>query len=148
MKENFITLCFLCNPHLSLSFIISLKLYALWDEDPDHSSSHWTEDNWTIMILPLLISLIAPNLVQGKHFLVETEDNKDEDNKENLDAEDRLKDLLTEKQVNKVINAFPNPQNAEVIYKSMNKSAQHAIKKKLHQAYGGDENAVRLPLVS
>ena len=110
------------------------------------------------MILPLLISLIAPNLVQAKHFLVETEDNKDEDNKdednkdkdnkENLDAEDRLKDLLTEKQVNKVINAFPNPQNAEVIYKSMNKSAQHAIKKKLHQAYGGDENAVRLPLVS
>ena len=148
MKENFITLCFLCNPHLSLSFIISLKLYALWDEDPDHSSSHWTEDNWTIMILPLLISLIAPNLVQAKHFLVETEDNKDEDNKENLDAEDRLKDLLTEKQVNKVINAFPDPQNAKQIYKSMNKSAQHAIKKKLHQAYGGDENAVRLPLVS
>ena len=152
MKENFITLCFLCNPHLSLSFIISLKLYALWDQDPDHSSSHWTEDNWTIMILPLLISLIAPNLLQARHFLVETEDNKDEDNKdednkENLDAEDRLKDLLTEKQVNKVINAFPNPQNAEVIYKSMNKSAQHAIKKKLHQAYGGDENAVRLPLV-
>ena len=105
------------------------------------------------MILPLLISLIAPNLVQGKHFLVETEDNKDEDNKdkdnkENLDAEDRLKDLLTEKQVKKVINAFPDPQNAKQIYKSMNKSAQHAIKKKLHQAYGGDENAVRLPLVS
>ena len=100
------------------------------------------------MILPLLISLIAPNLVQAKHFLVKTEDNKDKDNKENLDAEDRLKDLLTEKQVNKVLNAFPNPQNAEVIYKSMNKSAQHAIKKKLHQAYGGDENAVRLPLVS
>ena len=100
------------------------------------------------MILPLLISLIAPNLVQAKHFLVETEDNKDKDNKENLDAEDRLKDLLTEKQVNKVINAFPDPQNAKQIYKSMNKSAQHAIKKKLHQAYGGDENAERLPLVS
>ena len=33
------------------------------------------------MILPLLISLIALNLVQAKHFLVETEDNKDEDNK-------------------------------------------------------------------
>ena len=100
------------------------------------------------MILPLLISLIAPNLVQARHFLVETEDNKDEDNKENLDAEDRLKDLLTEKQVNKVINAFPDPRNAEQIYKSLNKSAQHAIQKKLHQAYGGDENAVRLPLVS
>ena len=82
MKENFITLCFLCNPHLSLSFIISLKLYALWDEDPDHSSSHWAEDNWTIMILPLLISPIALNLVQAKHSLVETEDNKDEDNKD------------------------------------------------------------------
>ena len=123
-------------------------MFALWDQDPDHSSSHWTEDNWTIMILPLLISLIAPNLVQAKHFLVETEDNKDEDNKENLDAEDRLKDLLTEKQVNKVISAFPDPRNAELIYKSLNKSAQHAIQKKLHQAYGGDENAVRLPLVS
>ena len=139
MKENFITLCFLCNPHLSLSFIISLKLYALWDEDPDHSSSHWTEDNWTIMILPLLISLIAPNLVQAKHFLVETEDNKDEDNKENL---------LTEKQISDVIKAFPEPKNAELIYKSLKKSAQQALRKKLHQAYGGDENAVRLPLVS
>ena len=35
------------------------------------------------MILPLLISLIALNLVQAKHFLVETEDNKDKDNKAN-----------------------------------------------------------------
>ena len=94
------------------------------------------------MNLPLLISLIAPNLVQAKHFLVETEDNK-----ENLDAEDRLKDLLTEKQVNKVINAFPNPQNAEVIYKSMNKSAQHAIRKILPKVYGNVKE-VRLPLVS
>ena len=34
------------------------------------------------MILPLLISPIALNLVQAKHFLVETEDNKDEDNKD------------------------------------------------------------------
>ena len=104
------------------------------------------------MILPLLISLIAPNLVQAKHFLVETEDNKDEDNKdkdnkENLDAEDRLKDLLSEKQVNKVLNAFPNPQNAEVIYKSMNKSAQHAIRKILPKVYGNVKE-VRLPLVS
>ena len=34
------------------------------------------------MILPLLVSLMALNLVQAKHFLVETEDNKDEDNKD------------------------------------------------------------------
>ena len=92
------------------------------------------------MILPLLISLIAPNLVQAKHFLVETEDNKDKDNKENLDAEDRLKDLLTEKQVravirDRVIRAIRTPQNAK------------AIRKKLHQAYGDDENAVRLTLL-
>ena len=103
------------------------------------------------MILPLLISLIAPNLLQARHFLVETEDNKDKDNKENLDEEDRLleqmEQMLTEKQVNKVINAFPDPQNAKQIYKSMNKSAQQAIRKKLHQAYGDDENAVRLTLL-
>ena len=91
------------------------------------------------MILPVLISLIPLNLVQAKHFLVETEDNKGEDNKENL---------LTEKQISAVIKAFPEPENAELIYKSMNKSTQDAIRKKLHQAYGGDENAVRLPLVS
>ena len=91
------------------------------------------------MILPLLISPIALNFVQAKHFLVETEDNKDKDNKENL---------LTEKQISAVIKAFPEPENAELIYKSLNKSTQNAIKKKLHQAYGGDENAVRLPLVS
>ena len=90
------------------------------------------------MILPLLISLIALNLVQPKHFLVETEDNE----------EDRLLDLLTEKQVSAIIEAFPDPQKAEQIYKRMGKSVQHAIQKKLHQAYGGDENAVRLPLVS
>ena len=133
MKENFITLCFLCNPHLSLSFIISLKLYALWDEDPDHSSSHWTEDNWTIMILPLLISLIALNLVQAKYFLVETEDNE----------EDRLLDLLTEKQVSAIIDAFPDPKKAEQIYKRMGKSVQHAIQKKLRKVYGDDQKAVR-----
>ena len=87
------------------------------------------------MILLLLISLIALNLLQAKHFLVETEDNK-----ENLDEEDRLLDLLTEKQVravirDRVIRAIRTPQNAE------------AIRKKLHQAYGDDENAVRLTLL-
>ena len=127
-------------------------MFALWDQDPDHSSSHWTEDNWTIMILPLLISPIALNFVQAKYFLVETEDNKDEDNKDkhNKDEDKKNKDnkenLLTEKQISDVIKAFPEPENAEVIYKSLNKSAQHAIQKKLHQAYGGDEDGVRLPL--
>ena len=87
------------------------------------------------MILPLLIFLIALNLVQAKHFLVETEDKK-----ENLDEEDRLLDLLTEKQVravirDRVIRAIRTPQNAK------------AIRKKLNQAYGDDENAVRLPLL-
>ena len=87
------------------------------------------------MILPLLVSLIALNLVQAKHFLVETEDKK-----ENLDEEDRLLDLLTEKQAravirDRVIRAIRTPQNAE------------AIRKKLHQAYGDDENAVRLTLL-
>ena len=75
------------------------------------------------MILPLLFSLIALNLLQAKHFLVETEDKKEED---------RLLDLLTEKKVSAVIR---DPQNAE------------AIRKKLHQAYGDDENAVRLTLL-
>jgi len=70
------------------------------------------------MILPLLISLIALNLLQAKHFLVETEDKKEED---------RLLDLLTEKKVSAVIR---DPQNAE------------ALRKKLHQAYGDDENAM------
>ena len=89
-----------------------------------------------------------------KHFLVETEDNKGEDNKDkhNKDEDNKNKDnkenLLTEKQISAVIKAFPEPENAELIYKSLNKSTQNAIKKKLHQAYGGDENAVRLPLVS
>ena len=91
---------------------------------------HRTEDNWATMILPLLFSLIALNLLQAKHFLVETEDKKEED---------RLLDLLTDKKVSSV-NAFVNavirdPQNAE------------ALRKKLHQAYGDDENAVRLPLL-
>ena len=101
------------------------------------------------MILPLLISPIALNFVQAKHFLVETEDNKDEDNKDkdNKD-EDNKENLLTEKQISDVIKAFPEPKNAELIYKSLKKSAQQALRKKLHQAYGGDENAVRLPLVS
>ena len=87
------------------------------------------------MILPLLITLIALNLLQAKHYLVETEDKK-----ENLDEEDRLLDLLTEKQVravirDRVIRAIRTPQNAE------------AIRKKLHQAYGDDEKAVRLTLL-
>ena len=87
------------------------------------------------MILPLLFSLIALNLLQAKHFLVETEDKK-----ENLDEEDRLLDLLTEKQAkavirDRVIRAIRTPQNAE------------AIRKKLHQAYGDDKDAVRSPLV-
>ena len=87
------------------------------------------------MILPLLVSLIALNLVQAKHFLVETEDKE-----ENSNEEDRLLDLLEEKQVSAVIaeaeaEAIRDPQNAE------------AIRKKLHQAYGDDENAVRLPLL-
>ena len=87
------------------------------------------------MILPLLISPIALNFVQAKHFLVETEDKK-----ENLDEEDRLLDLLTEKQVravirDRVIRAIRTPQNAK------------AIRKKLHQAYGDDKDAVRSPLV-
>ena len=88
------------------------------------------------MILRFLISLIALNLVAT------------EDNKEDLDAEDRLLDLLTEKKVTAVINAFPDPQYAKLIYKSMNNSAQQAIRKNINQAYRGDENAVRLPLVS
>ena len=106
------------------------------------------------MILPLLISLIALNLVQAKHFLVETEDNKGEDNKDKHKKDeynknkDNKENLLTEKQISAVIKAFPEPENAELIYKSLNKSTQQAIRKKLHQAYGGDENAVRLPLVS
>ena len=83
------------------------------------------------MILPLLFSLIALNLLQAKHFLVETEDKKEED---------RLLDLLTEKKVSadikkKVSAVIRDPQNAE------------ALRKKLHQAYGDDENAVRLPLL-
>ena len=83
------------------------------------------------MILPLLISLIALNLLQAKHFLVETEDKKEED---------RLLDLLTEKKVSadikkKVSAVIRDPQNAE------------ALRKKLHQAYGDDENAVRLTLL-
>ena len=83
------------------------------------------------MILPLLISLIALNLLQAKHFLVETEDKKEED---------RLLDLLTDKKVSadikKKVNAvIRDPQNAE------------ALRKKLHQAYGDDENAVRLTLL-
>ena len=87
------------------------------------------------MILPPLISLIALNLVQAKHFLVETEDKE-----ENSNEEDRLLDLLEEKQVSAAIaeaeaEAIRDPQNAE------------AIRKKLHQAYGDDENAVRLPLL-
>ena len=87
------------------------------------------------MILPLLFSLIALNLLQAKHFLVETEDKK-----ENLDEEDRLLDLLSEKKVSadikkKVSAVIRDPQNAE------------AIRKKLHQVYGDDENAVRLPLL-
>ena len=87
------------------------------------------------MILPLLISLIALNLLQAKHFLVETEDKK-----ENLDEENRLLDLLTEKKVSadikkKVSAVIRDPQNAE------------ALRKKLHQAYGNDENAVRLTLL-
>ena len=87
------------------------------------------------MILPLLVSLIALNLVQAKHFLVETEDKE-----ENSNEEDRLLDLLTEKQVravirDRVIRAIRTPQNAK------------AIRKKLHQAYGDDENAVRLTLL-
>ena len=87
------------------------------------------------MILPLLVSLIALNLLQAKHFLVETEDKK-----ENLDEEDRLLDLLTEKQAkavirDRVIRAIRTPQNAK------------AIRKKLHQAYGDDKDAVRSPLV-
>ena len=118
------------------SFLFTLNRRQLDNHDPSSSYlSHSTEPRTLYD-------------VQAKHFLVKTEDNKDKDNKENLDAEDRLKDLLTEKQVNKVISAFPDPRNAELIYKSLNKSAQHAIQKKLHQAYGGDENAVRLPLVS
>ena len=83
------------------------------------------------MILPLLISLIALNLLQAKHFLVETEDKKEED---------RLLDLLSEKKVSadikkKVSAVIRDPQNAE------------ALRKKLHQAYGDDENAVRLTLL-
>ena len=83
------------------------------------------------MILPLLFSLIALNLLQAKHFLVETEDKKEED---------RLLDLLTEKKVSadikkKVSAVIRDPQNAE------------ALRKKLHQAYGDDENAVRLTLL-
>ena len=83
------------------------------------------------MILPLLFSLIALNLLQAKHFLVETEDKKEED---------RLLDLLTEKKVSadikkKVSAVIRDPQNAE------------ALRKKLHQAYGDDKNAVRSPLV-
>ena len=83
------------------------------------------------MILPLLVSLIALNLLQAKHFLVETEDKKEED---------RLLDLLSEKKVSadikkKVSAVIRDPQNAE------------ALRKKLHQAYGDDENAVRLTLL-
>ena len=83
------------------------------------------------MILPLLFSLIALNLLQAKHFLVETEDKKEED---------RLLDLLTEKKVSadikkKVSAVIRDPQNAE------------ALRKKLHQAYGDDENAVRFTLL-
>ena len=85
------------------------------------------------MILPPLISLIALHLVQPKHYLVETEDNE----------EDRLLDLLTEKQVSAIIEAFPDPQKAEQIYKSMDKPAQHTIRKILHKVYGDDQKAVR-----
>ena len=84
------------------------------------------------MILPPLISLIALHLVQAKHFLVETEDKE-----ENSNEEDRLLDLLEEKQVSAIQNmseAIKDPQNAE------------AIGNKLHQAFGDDYDAVRLPL--
>ena len=98
------------------------------------------------MIVPLVIILVAVNLVQAKQFLVETEHNK-----ENLDEEDRLleqmEQMLTKKQVNEVIKAFPQPQNAELIYKSMNKSAQHAIRKILPKVYDNVKE-VRLLLVS
>ena len=50
---------------------------------------------------------------------------------------------MTEKQVSAIIDAFPDPQEAEQIYKRMGKSVQHAIRKKLHKVYGDDQKAVR-----
>ena len=62
-QRLFITVCFLCGSTLIVKFDYSLFAFLSPGSD---SSSHRTEDSWTIMILRLLISLIALNLVQAK----------------------------------------------------------------------------------
>ena len=99
-----------------------------------------------MMTLPLLISLIALNLIPAKHFLVQTEDKKVGFKEEVERFEEDNSELLTEKQVKVLLGVLPQAGKAEQIYNNLSKSVQNAIRKKLHKSFGNDQKAVSLPL--
>ena len=84
------------------------------------------------MILPLLVSLIAFNLLQAKHLLIETEDNSEAE-------------PMTKEEVEAVLRPLP-VKNKEA-YNHLNKTVKKAVQEKIKTMYDGDRKAVRFALL-
>ena len=89
---------------------------------------HRTEDNWASMILPLLVSLIAFNLLQAKHLLIETEDNSEAE-------------PMTKEEVEALLSVIP--KEAKEAYNHLNKTERNSFQRKIKKKYGDVIRAVR-----
>ena len=67
------------------------------------------------MILPLLVSLIAFNLLQAKHLLIETEDNSEAE-------------PMTKEEVEALLSVIP--EEAKEIYNHLNKTEKNSFQRK------------------
>ena len=89
---------------------------------------HRTEDNWASMIHPLLVSLIAFNLLQAKHLLIETEDNSEAE-------------PMTKEEVEALLSVIP--EEAKEIYNHLNKTEKNSFQRKMKNTHGDVIRAVR-----
>ena len=89
---------------------------------------HRTEDNWASMILPLLFSLIAFNLLQAKHLLIETEDNSEAE-------------PMSKEEVEALLSVIP--KEAKEAYNHLNKTERNSFQRKIKKKYGDVIRAVR-----
>ena len=89
---------------------------------------HRTEDNWATMILPLLVSFIAFNLLQAKHLLIETEDNSEAE-------------PMSKEEVEALLSVIP--KEAKEAYNHLNKTERNSFQRKIKKKYGDVIRAVR-----
>ena len=95
------------------------------------------------MLLPPLAFLMALNLIQTKHFLVETENKKEGHQVDAVRSVQFPNETKEEYKSPPRSNTKVLPKEARRRYSSLNETAPKSLQMKVHEKYGGDIEAVR-----